>query len=141
MMSICHVLRDGIARCVFLTAGLGILLLTISPMLAQSDRSERLQERVTSSDERVDVSRAGMPPPINSLAQQALRQACDRVKYATAKLTEARALLAAQKRNHSPSKDHDIKWARAQLVAAQDELNKANAYLRDAREAARLEQR
>jgi|SRR5690349_3143785 hypothetical protein len=138
MMNICHNLRSYIAGS-SLTAGLGMLLLTLSPAFAQSDRSERLQERVNASEGRLDAR--ATPVPINSLAQQALRKARERFSNAQAKLVKAQAMVAKRKNYRSPAEDRDTRQVREQLSAAQAELNAANAKLRAAEEAACLEKR
>ena len=122
------------------TTGLGILLLTTNTIFTQGDRSERLQERVTTSNERLDISRNNTPPPINSLAQQALRKAQARVEHAKAKLAEANAGLAeARKRAHDRGTDQIIAQNATRVKAATVKLDTACIQLREAKEAARLE--
>ncbi len=140
MMTIYHLFKRTAARRIT-TAVFGILLLATNATFAQGDRSERLQERVTSSNERLDVSRNNTPPPINSLAQQALRKAQDRVQRAKAQLAEAKAGLAeARKRAHHREADQIIAQDETRVKAARVELDAACIHLRDAKEAARLEE-
>ena len=119
---------------------LGIFLLTSSMVFPQGDRSERLQERVTSSNAELDVSRNNTPPPINSLAQQALRKALDRVERTKAQLAEAKASLAQARKRAAHSGTDQIKAEETRVKAASRELRRACIDLRDAKEAARLEE-
>jgi hypothetical protein len=139
MITMHHFFKRSVARRIA-TALLGIFLLTISAILAQGDRSERLQERVTISNERLDISRNNTPPPITSMAQQALRKAQDRVEHAKAKLAEANAGLAeARKRVHDRGTDQMIAQNETRVKAASIKLDTACIQLREAKEAARLE--
>ena len=116
--------------------------LTIVTMSAQGDRSERLQEKVKSSDNRVDLSQMNTPPPINSMPQQALRKAIQRVQHAQEQLDEAKASLsAARKRAHHREADQIIAQDETRVKTARAELDAANAKVIEAREAVRIEQR
>jgi hypothetical protein len=116
--------------------------LTIVTTSAQGDRSERLQEKVKSSNNQLDVSQMNTPPPINSMPQQALRKANDRLKYARAKLHEATASLsAARKRDHHAKVGLDYKQEAEAVKAAHAEVAAAEAEVNGAREAVRIEQR
>jgi hypothetical protein len=139
MMTVYNLFKRSVARR-SATMVLGIFLLTTSTMLPQGDRTERLQERVTSSDTGLDISRHNTPPPINSLAQQALRKAQNRVEHAKAQVAQAKAGLAqARKRGYHSGTDQ-IKAEEALVKAASMELHAACFNLRDAKEAAQLEE-
>src|SRR5215470_10882619 len=80
--------------------------LTIVMTSAQGDRSERLQEKVKSSNNQLDVSRMNTPPPINSMPNQVLRKALEKVRLAEKQLAEAKeSLSAARKRAHHRGAD------------------------------------
>ena len=81
------------------------------------------------------------PPPINSMPQQALRKAIQRVQRAQEQLDEAKASLsAARKRAHHREADQIIAQDETRVKSARDELAAANAKVIEAREAVRIEQ-
>jgi len=124
------------------TAVVATFALTIVTTSAQGDRSERLQEKVKSSNNRLDLSQMNTPPPINSMPQQALRKAIQRVQRAQEQLDEAKASLsAARKRAHHREADQIIAQDETRVKSARDELAAANAKVIEAREAVRIEQR
>jgi hypothetical protein len=124
------------------TAVVGIFVLTILSVSAQGDRSERLQEKVKSSNNRLDLSQMNTPPPINSMPQQALRKAIEKVKRTQEQLAEAKASFSeARKRAHDREAEQIIAQEKTRVKTARDELAKANAEVIEAREAVRIEQR
>jgi len=141
MMTIYHFF-ERIASKRLKSATLGTLFLATNLTFAQGDRSERLQERVSTSNARVDITRNNTPPPINSMAQQALRKAQDGVKRAKARLAEAQAgLVEARKRSHNREAEQFVAQAETRVRTADAELEMACNHLLDAKKAAQLERR
>jgi hypothetical protein len=141
-MSDSYVRTRQVARRVAAAAVVATFVLTIFTMSGQGDRSERLQEKVKSSDNRLDPSQMNTPPPINSMPQQALRKANDRLKYKTAKLAEANASLsAARTRDHHAKAGLDYKQEAEAVKALRAEVGAAKAEVIKAREAVWIEQR
>ena len=109
------------------TAVVTAFALTIVTTSAQGDRSERLQEKVKSSNNQLSVSQMNTPPPINSMPQQVLRKAKEKVRLAEKQLDEAKASLSAT-RKRAPHREADQIIARdeTRVKSASDELAKAN---------------
>jgi hypothetical protein len=124
------------------TAVVATFALTIVTTSAQRDRSERLQEKVKSSNNGLDLSQMNTPPPINSMPQQALRKAIQKVRRAQEQLAEAKSSLsAARKRADHREADQIIAQHETRVKAACEELAAANAEVLKAGEAVRIEQR
>jgi len=139
MMTIYHFF-ERIASRRLTTATLGTLFLATNLTFAQGDRSERLQERVTTSNARVDITRNNTPPPINSMAQQALRKAQNQVERAKAQLAQANASLAeTRKRGQNREADQFVAQAETRVRTAAAEVEKACKHLSEAQNAAQLE--
>jgi hypothetical protein len=120
---------------------LGPILFPAASVNAQRDRTERLQEKVTATDERIHLSKTkAQSQRVNAPAYQAVRKAEKRKKLAQQKLAaietteprKAEPRLAARAGNTQSKKagSDRVRRARAELDAAEAELNEAKARLK-----------
>lgn len=111
-----------------------LCLALIAPVSkAQEDRGERLQESVSSSDQRSDFSaRKAAPSKIESFAFQELLQARQRCKKAEQDFRQSQENYRQKKRNRTLSSadksrlnDDRVRWdlARAAVKAAERKAN------------------
>ena len=121
----CHIAKAASALCLF--------SLTVSATEAQEDRGERLQETVSSSDQRTDFSaRKAAPSKIDSFAFQTLLRAREKCKEAEQHVANLQANYDKKKQEGMLSSTDAsrlnralVKWykARAALKAAERKAN------------------
>src|SRR2546430_6555652 len=133
-MNIPRILKhaSGGLSCLFLAS----IMLATSAVKAQSDRTERLQEKVKTSEDRIDVNKVkAQSLRVNAPAYQAVRKARKRKELALQELAavekkepEATEMRPAARAAATPSKKERsdrLRRARAELQAAQAELTEA----------------
>jgi|SRR6516162_62006 hypothetical protein len=113
-----------ISSSTFISAiSLSLSLWPLSLTLAQDDRGERIQESVTSSDDRIDFSkRKAAPSKIESVFYQDLMQRRKDCKSARKELAEAKR----QAKRHADKETHQA------IERAQERVKKAEAAVKQA---------
>jgi hypothetical protein len=120
----CHIAKAALALCLF--------SLTVSATKAQEDRGERLQETISSSDQRTDFSaRKAAPSKIDSFAFQTLLRAREKCKEAQQRFTKSQEKYWQEQKAMRYSTDTtSLKKARAELDAARTALKRAEGALK-----------
>jgi hypothetical protein len=109
--------------------------LIASVTLAQEDRGERLQESISSSDQRTDFSaRKAAPSKIDSFAFQELLTSRKKCKEAERRFMESQEKYEREKSKATMSSTHasSLKKARAERDAAWTALKAAQATVKAA---------
>jgi hypothetical protein len=110
-------------------SALSLLCLILSGANAQEDRGERVQESISSSDQRTDFStRKAAPSKIDSFAFQELlkaRKRCKEAEQKFAKYEKKRLKGTLSSKDASNLKKASVEWdrARAALKAAERKAN------------------
>ena len=122
----CNIAKAVLAFCLF--------SLTVSATKAQEDRAERLQESVSSSDQRTDFSaRKAAPSKIDSFAFQELLKARKKCKEAQQSFEKSQKEYQQEQKALRPSTDTtSLRKARAELDAAHAALIRAEGTVKAA---------
>jgi hypothetical protein len=122
----CNIAKAASALCLF--------SLTVSVTKAQEDRGERLQESISSSDQRTDFSaRKAAPSKIDSFTFQDLLKAREKCKEAQQRFAKSQEKYWQEQKAMRSSKDTtSLKKARAELDAARTALKRAEGAVKAA---------